>query len=58
MGRRNLLGTMAPFIGAFSLVTPWLLGAGQVGNNVFLLVGLVTLFFAGAAGYVRVCDRL
>lgn len=43
MGRRNLLGTMAVLIGAFSLVTPWLLGAGQVGNNVFLLVGFVLL---------------
>lgn len=43
VGRRNLLGTMALFIGAFSLVTPWLLGAGQVGNNVFLLVSFVLL---------------
>jgi MFS family permease len=43
VGRRNLLGTMALFIGAFSLVTPWLLGAGQVGNNAFLLVSFVLL---------------
>ena len=43
VGRRNLLGTMAVLIGAFSLVTPWLLGAGQVGNNVFLLLGFVLL---------------
>ncbi len=43
VGRRNLLGTMALFIGAFSLVTPWLLGAGQVGNNIFLLVSFVLL---------------
>ena len=41
--RSNLLGTMALFIGAFSLVTPWLLGAGQVGNNIFLLVSFVLL---------------
>ena len=43
MGRRNLLGAMAVLIGLFSLVTPWLLGAGQVGNNVFLLMGFVLL---------------
>jgi MFS family permease len=43
MGRRHLLGAMAVLIGVFSLVTPWLLGAGQVGNNVFLLVAFVLL---------------
>ncbi|KAB2901348.1 MAG: MHS family MFS transporter [Burkholderiaceae bacterium] len=43
VGRRNLLGSMAVLIGLFSLVTPWLLSSGPVGNNVFLLVGFVLL---------------
>jgi len=43
VGRRNLLGAMAVLIGLFSFTTPWLLGAGPVGNNVFLLVGFVLL---------------
>ncbi|WCM94949.1 MFS transporter [Acidovorax sp. NCPPB 2350] len=43
MGRRNTLGTMACLIGAFSLVTPWLLSSGTAGNNVFILVGFVLL---------------
>ena len=43
LGRRTLLGSMAVLIGVFSLGAPWLLGAGTVGNNVFLLVGFVLL---------------
>lgn len=43
IGRRNLLGTMALLIGLFSFVTPWLLGAGEVGNNLFLLTSFVLL---------------
>lgn len=43
VGRRNLLGSMAVLIGLFSFATPWLLGGGSVGNNVFLLVGFVLL---------------
>ncbi|WP_294765601.1 MFS transporter [uncultured Rhodoferax sp.] len=43
VGRRRLLGAMAVLIGLFSLVTPWLLGAGVAGNNVFLLLGFVLL---------------
>ncbi len=43
VGRRNLLGTMAVLIGLFSFSVPWLLGAGAMGNNVFLLVGFVLL---------------
>ena len=43
VGRRNLLGAMAVLIGLFSFTTPWLLGAGPVGNNAFLLVGFVLL---------------
>lgn len=43
VGRRNLLGTMAVLIGLFSFATPWLLGAGVVGNNIFLLTSFVLL---------------
>ena len=43
VGRRNLLGSMAVLIGLFSLSVPWLLGAGAVGNSVFILVGFVLL---------------
>lgn len=43
VGRRNLLGTMAVLIGVFSLVTPWMLGNGSGGNNLFLLAGFVLL---------------
>lgn len=43
VGRRNLLGSMAVLIGLFSLATPWLLGGGEVGGNVFLLAGFVLL---------------
>jgi MFS family permease len=43
VGRRNLLGSMAVLIGLFSLAVPWLLGAGAVGNSVFILVGFVLL---------------
>jgi MFS family permease len=43
MGRRRLLGAMAVLIGLFSFATPWLLGAGVLGNNVFLLMGFVLL---------------
>lgn len=43
VGRRNLLGSMAVLIGIFSLLTPWMLGSGTTGNNLFLLVGFVLL---------------
>lgn len=43
VGRRVLLGTMAVLIGLFSFVTPWLLGAGSAGNNLFLLMAFVLL---------------
>ena len=43
VGRRNLLGTMAVLIGVFSLLTPWMLGGGTGGNNLFLLSGFVLL---------------
>jgi MFS family permease len=43
IGRRVLLGTMAVLIGIFSFATPWLLGAGTIGNNLFLLISFVLL---------------
>lgn len=43
VGRRNLLGSMAVLIGVFSLLAPWLLNAGTLGNNVFLISGFVLL---------------
>jgi len=43
VGRRNLLGTMAVLIGVFSVLTPWMLGGGTGGNNLFLLAGFVLL---------------
>lgn len=43
VGKRILLGTMAVLIGLFSFATPWLLGAGTVGNNLFLLTAFVLL---------------
>ncbi|WP_440110895.1 MFS transporter [Acidovorax sp. BL-A-41-H1] len=43
VGRRTLLGSMAVLIGVFSLLVPWLLDAGTVGNNIFLISGFVLL---------------
>jgi MFS family permease len=43
IGKRNLLGSMAVLIGLFSFATPWLLGAGTLGNDVFLLTAFVLL---------------
>ncbi len=43
VGRRKLLGTMAILIGVFSLAVPWLLDGGELGNNLFLLIGFVLL---------------
>ncbi len=43
MGRRKLLGSMAVLIGLFSFATPWVLGAGIAGNNLFLLTSFVLL---------------
>ncbi len=43
VGRRTLLGSMAALIALFSLITPWILGEGVVGNNLFLLAGFVLL---------------
>ncbi len=43
LGRRKLLGGMAVMIGLFSLMTPALLNAGEVGSTMFLLLGFVLL---------------
>ncbi|MFT3859103.1 MAG: MFS transporter [Aquabacterium sp.] len=43
IGRRRTLGTLAMLIAAFSLVTPWLLGGGTVGQDAFILIGFVLL---------------
>ncbi|WP_439687495.1 Sugar phosphate permease [Cupriavidus oxalaticus] len=54
IGRRTTLATMAVLIGIFSLVTPWLLGGGATGQNIFILVGfgLLGLSYGQAAGVV------
>ncbi len=46
IGRRSTLGTLAVLIGLFSLVAPWLLGGGNLGQNIFILVGSVLLGFS------------
>jgi len=43
IGRRRTLGSLATLIALFSLVTPWLLGGGQLGQDAFILTGCVLL---------------
>ena len=43
VGRRTLLGSMAALIALFSLITPWILGEGVIGNNLFLIAGFILL---------------
>lgn len=54
IGRRTTLGTLAVAIGAFGLVTPWLLDGGASGQNLFFLLGFVLfgLSYGQAAGAV------
>jgi len=54
IGRRSTLGWLAIAIGAFSLVTPWLLGGGKLGQDSFILLGFVLLglSYGQAAGSV------
>ncbi|WP_042878460.1 MFS transporter [Cupriavidus necator] len=54
VGRRKTLATMAVLIGVFSLVTPWLLDGGPVGQDLFILVGfgLLGLSYGQSAGVV------
>lgn len=53
-GRRNTLGSLAIAIGVFALFTPWLLGAGDLGQDAFILAGFVLLglSYAQSAGAV------
>jgi len=46
VGRRTLLGVTAAAIAAFSGFAPQLLGAGEVGEAVFMVLGFVLLGFA------------
>jgi len=43
IGRRSTLGALAMAIGVFSLTTPWLLGGGAFGQDLFILLGFVLL---------------
>jgi MFS family permease len=54
IGRRSTLGVVAVGIAIFSLVAPFLLGAGATGEDVFILVGsaLLGLSYGQAAGSV------
>jgi MFS family permease len=52
IGRRNTLGILAAMIGMFSGFAPTLLGGGELGQDVFILVGfsLLGLSYGQAAG--------
>jgi len=54
IGRRNTLGSVAALIAAFSIVTPWLLDGGTLGQDAFILIGFVLLglSYGQAAGSV------
>lgn len=43
IGRRSTLGALAIAIGVFSLGAPWLLGGGDLGQDLFILAGFVLL---------------
>src|SRR3954468_4729520 len=43
IGRRRTLGTLAIAIAVFSVATPFLLGAGSMGHDGFILIGFVLL---------------
>jgi MFS family permease len=43
IGRRKTLGSLAIAIGVFSVATPWLLGGGNLGQDLFILIGFVLL---------------
>lgn len=42
-GRRNTLGTLAVLIGVFSVFAPTLLHGGELGQDLFILIGFVLL---------------
>lgn len=52
IGRRRTLGALAIAIGIFSLGTPWLLGGGDLGQDLFILTGfaLLGLSYGQSAG--------
>lgn len=54
IGRRRTLGSVAVLIAVFSVVTPWLLDGGDLGQDTFILVGfiLLGLSYGQAAGSV------
>lgn len=43
IGRRRTLGSLAVAIAVFSVVTPWLLDGGRLGQDLFILIGFVLL---------------
>ena len=53
-GRRRTLGTLATLIAIFSITVPFLLDAGEAGQNVFILLGfaLLGLSYGQASGAV------
>ena len=52
IGRRKLIGVAAAAVAVFSLVTPFLLGGGVVGQTIFIMVGftLLGLTFGQSSG--------
>jgi MFS family permease len=54
VGRRRTLGTLATMIGIFSLFVPFLIGAGETGQDAFILIGfaLLGLSYGQASGAV------
>ncbi|TEA78974.1 MFS transporter [Allopusillimonas ginsengisoli] len=52
LGRRTTLGLLAILIGVFAIASPWLLSAGVVGQDAFILVGfaLLGLSYGQASG--------
>ena len=54
IGRRQLLGYSAAAIGVFSIFAPLLLGAGQTGETIYMIIGfaLLGLSFGQSSGVV------
>lgn len=43
IGRRTMLGSLAALIAVFSLFIPALLGGGELGENLFIIIGFILL---------------
>ncbi|MEH6560896.1 MAG: hypothetical protein V7713_05665, partial [Marinobacter sp.] len=43
VGRRTMLGSLAALIAVFSLFIPALLGGGELGENLFIIIGFILL---------------